>query len=857
MPRSHVKQLLEGFGNLAKLRLLDLSDSKDFVQTPNFNGLPILEVLIFQGCTSLYELHLPVGALNRLTLLNLKDCKNLESLPSKINLESLKFFILSGCSTLKKFPDIGKNMTHLLELYLDGTAIEELPPSIEHFTGLSLLSLKDCKRLTRFPRVNLPSLKTLILSGCKFQPPKSWLSHGLSFINAPHVSNDFFPTQSRLSHGLPVILAPHVSNDFFPTQSRLSHGLPVIRALHVSNDFRPTLGPFNQLLPRLSGLVSLDLSDCSLLDGALPDDLTCLSSLQFLNLRKNNFTCLPDSISQLSKLVDLNLNDCSKLQSLPNLPLSIGYVTARRCTSLANYSNQQFWTSGERGVALVDCRSDKQETRFNLDVASSESYGLASNFEKIYSEWFSHRSPAGSSVKIPLSSNLCDNNSWSGIAFFAISVPPKNLKEDIFHGKELLLSIKTTCHSDMVGGLENCPQYIYPLKMSNVYRNIPFGYGSYIPAKEIIDYLDEYSFITVSITSNHPHLDFKCGARKVHVDDLTEFEHVIKNSPLGSSTEDHSVVSCQRYSTQRLESLLLGLYQGDWAKNHKYDYIIPYITVPAWFSNHRFCSNIRIRLPEILNFDERWLGIAVCAYYTVDKQLAGYDDHKDLTSFLCFYNLLPNHQIRLTRHKVFQDSEDIFVDSTHRILVYYISQMLFRLRGCSHIGASFEPKNPGVQVKECGIEHLFEQNVEEFVQTLVQCMLGCPDAYHEYFYHNLLSHQYERESCFDNGKDNGCSSSSQRMRQPMPNIAEHCTSPAESFSNPQIDVGRQEILVSLLLVFSYQLGKRNMEALCPVNLLSKHVYRKIAKMGKFSTAILLSVKSHSGFAIKLMGMQWH
>ena len=26
------------------------------------------------------------------------------------------------------------------------------------------------------------------------------------------------------------------------------------------------------------------------------------------------------------------------------------------------------------------------------------------------------------------------------------------------------------------------------------------------------------------------------------------------------------------------------------------------------------------------------------------------------------------------------------------------------------------------------------------------------------------------------------------MRQPMPNIAEHCTSP-ESFSNPQIDVG--------------------------------------------------------------------
>ena len=33
--------------------------------------------------------------------------------------------------------------------------------------------------------------------------------------------------------------------------------------------------------------------------------------------------------------------------------------------------------------------------------------------------------------------------------------------------------------------------------------------------------------------------------------------------------------------------------------------------------------------------------------------------------------------------------------------------------------------------------------------------------------------------------------------------------------------------------------------------------RKIAKMGKFSTAILLSVKYHSGFAIKLMGIRWN
>ena len=59
--------------------------------------------------------------------------------------------------------------------------------------------------------------------------------------------------------------------------------------------------------------------------------------------------------------------------------------------------------------------------------------------------------------------------------------------------------------------------------------------------------------------------DFKCGARKVQEKDLTELERVISNDylHLGSSTKDHSVVSCQRYSTlkESLESLLLGLYQ--------------------------------------------------------------------------------------------------------------------------------------------------------------------------------------------------------------------------------------------------------------------------------------------------------
>nr|POF21765.1 isoform 1 of protein suppressor of npr1-1, constitutive 1 [Quercus suber] len=190
MPRSHLEQLPEGFGYLAKLRLMDLSDSQNLIKTPNFVGLPSLERLIFRGCTRLHDLHPSVGALKRLTLLNLKDCKSLNSLPLEIKMKSLEIFILSGCVRLKKFSEIGTNMTRLSELYLDGTALEELPLSIEHLTGLTLLSLKDCKNISCSTRVNLPSLETLNLSGYEVVP---WNSpQGFNFLH--------FVTSEHLGH---------------------------------------------------------------------------------------------------------------------------------------------------------------------------------------------------------------------------------------------------------------------------------------------------------------------------------------------------------------------------------------------------------------------------------------------------------------------------------------------------------------------------------------------------------------------------------------------------------------------------------------------------------------------------------
>ena len=344
-----------------QLKLMDLSYSQNLIKTPDFIGFPNLERVIFQGCTRLYNVQPSVVALRWLTLLNLKDCKHLKSLPYEINLESLEIFILSGCSRLKKFSEIGRNTTRLSELYLDGTAIKELPPSIKHLTGLTLLNLKDCNDLLSFPSVvcSFTSLEILTLSGCRGQPRKPLHLLGLSPMASSIGVNLTFKGTILLVI-MSFLVLPYNYLSIFVCATLIIWTYCFLNARY------PEPEPINLLLPKsfsgLSSLKSLDLSDCNLSDGALPEDLSCLSSLRFLNLGKNNFTFLPDSISQLSKLKLLCLDNCSNLQSLPYLPSSTNFVMARGCTSLENYSKKVVgWTSGETGLTFINCLSLVEE----------------------------------------------------------------------------------------------------------------------------------------------------------------------------------------------------------------------------------------------------------------------------------------------------------------------------------------------------------------------------------------------------------------------------------------------------------------------------------------------------------------
>ncbi|KAH9783011.1 Disease resistance-like protein DSC1 [Citrus sinensis] len=63
----------------------------------------------------------------------------------------------------------------------------------------------------------------------------------------------------------------------------------------------------------------------------------CLSSLEYLDLSGNDFESLPASIKQLSRLRKLHLCYCDKLQSIPELPLSLKWLDASNCERLQTF----------------------------------------------------------------------------------------------------------------------------------------------------------------------------------------------------------------------------------------------------------------------------------------------------------------------------------------------------------------------------------------------------------------------------------------------------------------------------------------------------------------------------------------
>ncbi|KAL6269359.1 hypothetical protein ACE6H2_026270 [Prunus campanulata] len=281
MRGSELVGLWDGRIDLPNLKYMDLSCSRNLATIPNFTGIPKLQVLDLYGCENLVEIHPSIAYLKWLTKLILDGCSSIKSLPSEVEMDSLMYFSLDGCSKLQKIPEFSGQMENLSMLSLSGTHIEKLPSSIERLVGLTFLDVRNCKNLLGLPSAicNLKSLKMLYAYGC----------------NCPEDSWEIDP------HSVGIIKV------FGSERNKSRFWWSLQKKAFV-------LGS----LPGLWSLEYLDLpGDSGLCD--LPGDIGFLSSVQRLDLSRNNFVSLPASIGCLPKHLLLKVNGCQRLQQLPHL----------------------------------------------------------------------------------------------------------------------------------------------------------------------------------------------------------------------------------------------------------------------------------------------------------------------------------------------------------------------------------------------------------------------------------------------------------------------------------------------------------------------------------------------------------
>ncbi|KAI9073089.1 hypothetical protein K1719_044937 [Acacia pycnantha] len=377
MPHSKLKELCRGRQSFRSLKFIDLSHSQDLNKTPNFDGIPHLEELILEGCSNLVEIHQSLGHHQKLVIVDLKDCRKLKTLPKKFEMNRLKTFVLSGCSKVRKLPEFGKKMEHLSELDLEGTAIAKLPRSLHNLIGLVKLSLTDCKSLFCLPYnvYKLKALKIISISGCsKF--------------------------------------------------SRLPENLTENEALE-------------ELDLSYIAIKGLSLCYCNLHDGSLPDDISELSSLQYLCLCGNKFIDLPSAlISNLSKLHTIGLSFCPWLRSLPQLPPNLLNIGVVGCLSMRYYgSSQRLWdfiesfrpqqvsNLGEAVDLNIKSAFTTLGSRIPFDFFSESTHSLLTEGSEVPS-WFYNQnyfddkefSHPNVSFIISISPHYCDSSEWWGIA---------------------------------------------------------------------------------------------------------------------------------------------------------------------------------------------------------------------------------------------------------------------------------------------------------------------------------------------------------------------------------------------------------------------------------------------------------
>ncbi|ONH90044.1 hypothetical protein PRUPE_8G032100 [Prunus persica] len=508
MPNSKLVGLWDGRKDLPNLKKMNLCGSENLTTTPDFSGIPNLEVLDFLFCKNLVEIH-----------------------PSIADLKCLTTLSLSFCSKSKKTPEFSGQMKNVSWLCLCQTSIEKLSSSIGCLVGLTTLLLLNCKNLEGFPSeiCNLKSLEELDASRCSKidkLPENVGEMESLTKLRLYGTSIRQLP---RSIVGLKKLrdLSLGGGSGSQPNKSRFWWGLP---RLYKRNAL---------VLGSLDGLCSLgilDLSDCELCEGDLPSDIGCLSSLAEFKLSGNNFVSLPASIGCLSKLKLFWVNGCQRLQQLPDLSklISLMDIDIAGCTSLKMLPHLS------SNCSLVDNKIGYRKFNCANCFVLFDNEGYDSIILKMlqrYLQWFSNQS-LGHSLTVELPTT------WMGIALCAVFEVQADLSD--FHYFQI------SCFAQ---GLLPHGVFSKYFKIGDVVSD--HLWVIYVSRKEFEKICGQIKVLFTTYYSqdimwgDKKSCVKKCGFRLVHEQDVEQLNQIMMNKSIIKSTTTCPTKSADAQGQQR------------------------------------------------------------------------------------------------------------------------------------------------------------------------------------------------------------------------------------------------------------------------------------------------------------------
>jgi hypothetical protein len=152
----------------------------------------------------------------------------------------------------------------------------------------------------------------------------------------------------------------------------------------------------------------------------------------------------------------------------------------------------------------------------------------------------------------------------------------------------------------------------------------------------------------------------------------------------------------------------------------EFQMIIPGFAIQQWFTHQKLGNSVIIELPP--NWcNSGWMGFALCASFDAFGSLENNSSVDKILGLRAYVRALGDMPHSLYTSKIFFG---VTPGMGHIWLLFLSRDSWFATvhnGECSQIEVVFEDYGPRLNVQKCGVRLVYEQDVEEFNQTIAQC----------------------------------------------------------------------------------------------------------------------------------------